>query len=409
MSEEWRRSADSLDRRTFLGAAVVGVGGASSLAPFAVAGQRSDPRPCSPDAWEKGSVVLGREGGPGDRWVQNFTCPAEPLEDGRWRLWYSITGPKRPFNVAVAEGVPGGRMERRVAVLSTGEPQDAPLAIGNLPEGWRPVQPVHIALPEGRHRLYFWAHGPGVLRYLAAESDDGRRYRVLDPHGPCLYHPSDRAVDGEAATEAGLGRFARRSSRRPEGEPASPARLISNDAANVYRLADGRYEMYSVGLIEVPKDDPRYIAHDNAAGLIRVIDRRTSDDGLHWSDRRRVLVPDRGDPIDQQFYYLAVTHTEQGRVGMLGHYRVKAQTMDLEWCFSKDGIAWERPLREPWIRRGRPGAPDSYGIYAPHSLVRHAGRWWLFYTGVNSSHNGKDSHGEPGSVVISAHCDSIWA
>ncbi len=83
--------------------------------------------------------------------------------------------------------------------------------------------------------------------------------------------------------------------------------------------------------------------------------------------------------------------------------------MDLEWCYSKDGIAWERPLRVPWIRRGKPGEPDSYGIYAPHALVRQAGRWWLFYTGVNSSHNGKDSHGEPGSVVRLARCDSIWA
>ena len=108
--------------------------------------------------------------------------------------------------------------------------------------------------------------------------------------------------------------------------------------------------MYSVGLIEVPKGDPRYIAHDNAAGLVRVIDRRTSEDGLRWSDRQRVLVPDEDDPIDQQFYYLAVTHTERGRVGMLGHYRVEAQTMDLEWCFSKDGITWERPLRRPGFR-----------------------------------------------------------
>ena len=354
-------------------------------------------------------MVLGPGEGPRDRWVQNFTCPAEPMGDGRWRLWYSVAGPKVPYNVAVAVGVPGERMTRRVAVLSAGEPQDAPLAIGNLPEGWRPVQPVHIALPDGRHRLYFWAHGPGVNRYLAAESDDGRRYRALDPHRPCLYHHSDRAVAGEAAAEAGLTRLARKASDPAPGEPSAPARLISNDAADVYRLPDGRYEMYSVGLIDVPKGDPRYAAHDNAPGLIRVIDRRTSEDGLNWSDRRRVLVPDGDDPIDQQFYYLAVTHTERGRVGMLGHYRVEAQTMDLEWCFSKDGIAWERPLRRPWIPRGRPGEPDSYGIYAPHSLVEHAGQWWLFYTGVNSSHNGKDSHGEPGSVVRLARCDSIWA
>jgi hypothetical protein len=294
-------------------------------------------------------------------------------------------------------------------VLSPGEPEDAPFAIGNLPEGWHPVQPVHLPLPDGRHRLYFWAHGPRIGRYLAAESDDGRRYRVLDPDRPCLYHLNDRAVGGEAAVAAGMGGHAGKVAVLAPGESPVPARLISNDVVDVYPLAEGGYEMYSVGLIEVPKDDPRYIAHDNAPGLIRVIDRRTSEDGLNWSEPRRVLTPDEHDPADQQFYYLSVTRTDRGLVGMLGHYRVGAQTMDLEWCFSRDGLTWERPLRRAWIPRGRPGEPDSFGIYPPQSLVHHEGRWWLFYTGVNSSHNGKEAHGEPGSVVMCASCESIWA
>jgi hypothetical protein len=270
------------------------------------------------------------------------------------------------------------------------------------------VQGVHLRLPGGTHRLYFWAHGPGVIRYLAADSDDGRRYRVVDPLRPCLYHPSERAVGGQAAEEAGLTRLAKKQARPEGGERLAPGRLLSNDATNVYVRPDGRFEMYSVALLEVPRDDPRAIAHDNAPGWVRVIDRYVSDDGLDWTDRRRVLVPDARDPVDQQFYYLSVTPTEQGLVGLLGHYRVQAQTMDLEWCHSRDGIRWERPLRRAWIPRGRPGEPDSYGIYASHALVQHEGRWWLFYTGVNAAHNGKDAHGEPGSVVMLARCESIW-
>jgi hypothetical protein len=395
--------AKALSRRTFLAATGLAWPMARTLA---AAAEPSSLRPCDPSAWQKHGPVL--EASPAAGNIQNFTSPAEPLADDRWRLWYSVSGTGTPFNVAWAEGAPGKAMTHQVAELSEGEPADAPFAIGNLPRDWRPVQVVHLQLASGKHRIYFWAHGPKVVRYLAAESDDGRRYRVLDPHRPCLYHPADRAVSGEALAEIGLKRMAKKASTRPEGEPAASVKLLSNDATNVYQLPDGRFEMYSVGLVEVAKNDPRYMAHDNAAGWIRVIDRYASEDGLNWTDRRRVLVPDASDPVDQQFYYLAVTYTPQGRVGMLGHYRVEAQTMDIEWCFSKDGIQWERPVRGPWIPRGQPGEPDSYGVYASHNLVFRDSRWHLFYSGVNFAHNHKHSHGEPRRVVLWASCPSIW-
>jgi hypothetical protein len=94
---------------------------------------------------------------------------------------------------------------------------------------------------------------------------------------------------------------------------------------------------------------------------------------------------------------------------MLGHYRCQSQTMDLEWCFSRDGVRWERPLRRGWIGRGEPPAADCYGIYANNQLVPHDGRWHLFYTGVNSAHNGKHSYGKPRQVVMYATVSSPWA
>lgn len=94
---------------------------------------------------------------------------------------------------------------------------------------------------------------------------------------------------------------------------------------------------------------------------------------------------------------------------MLGHYRCDAQTMDLEWCFSPDGKTWERPLRRAWLPRSEPPAVDSYGIYGNSHLVPHECRWHLFYTGVNTAHNGKDAHGPPREVILHATTDSIWA
>ncbi len=363
------------------------------------------PRPCAPEDWQKRGVVLSAEpDGP----LENFTSAAEPLPSGHWRLWFTTTGAGRPRNVGFAEGKPGDPMARQLAVLGPAAPAEAPLAIGNLPQGWRPVQAVHLRLQSGRHRLYFWAHGPKVVRYLAADSDDGRRYRVLDPLRPCLYHPNDRAVDGKAAAEAGLLRLAKKVGAPADNEPSAPARLVSNDATNVYQLPDGSFEMYSVGLVEITPGQPGFVPHDNVPGWLRVIDRYTSEDGLHWTDRRRVIVRDQQDPADQQFYYLAVTHTPQGRMGMLGNYRVEAQTMDLEWCFSRDGIHWQRLLREAWIPRGKPGDPDSYLIHAPHAIVLRDGQWHLFYSGSNTAHNHRHSYGPPTQVVMYATCRQPW-
>lgn len=406
--EEKDRQEEAMHRRQFL--ALSAAAGAEILSPTRLLARsqparESVPRPCPPSAWRKHGIALEA----GEPWeagqLQNFTCPAEPLGTDRWRLWYSGIG--GPYAIGYAEGVPGGEMKKVRAACSPGRAGDGPLTIGNLPEGWQPVQVVHLRLRSGRHRLYFWIHGPKVVRYLAAESDDGRRYRVLDPLRAVLYHPSDRAAWGVPSPDGVMAHD--QPTSRPADEPPAPSRLISNDATNVYQLPDGSFEMYSVGLLRVPKDDPAYVAHDNAPGWIRVIDRYTSGDGLHFENRDRIIQRDAHDPVDQQFYYLAVTHTDRGRVGLIGHYRVQAQTMDLEWCFSKEGVSWERPLRSAWLPRGDQQQPDSYGIYAPHALVQHGGKWHLFYTAVNEAHNHKHSYGPRRALVMHATTDSIWA
>lgn len=366
------------------------------------------PKPCPPGAWHKHGVVLApTEPWEGDH-IQNFTCPSEPIDKNRWRLWYSACGSPKVYTIAYAEGEPGGSMKKYPVERTSGRPGDGPFTLGNLPDKWKPVQVVHIGMRNGKHRIFFWVHGPGVVRYLAADSDDGRRYRVVDPLRPVLYHPSDRAAFG-VPTPDGLMYHKEPSKDRPADEPLAPSHLISNDATNVYQLPDGSFELYSVGLVQVAKDDPAYVGEDNAAGLLRVIDRYASEDGLHFEKRTRIIKRDAQDPVDQQFYYLAVTYTPKGRVGMLGHYRVKAQTMDLEWCFSTDGLKWERPQRTAWLARGDKKQPDSYGLYASSSIVHHEGKHHLFYTGVNSAHNDKDSYGKPRTVIMLATAESIWS
>lgn len=369
------------------------------------------PLPCDSEKWVKQGVVLGSD----LDGFQNFNSPAEPLGGGRWRIWYGFWRPTP--NIGFAEGAPGGEMTRHDAVLSVGEPADAPLAIGNLPAGWRPVQPVHVKMKDGRDRLYFWAHAPEqrIVRFLAADSTDGRRYRVVDPYRPALFHLADRAVDFAGATPTGLtfsgqSEESRKRFPRPEHEPAANPELICNDAVSVYPLDDGSFELYAGALVSLDKNDPRLASqqHDNLKGYRRAIDRLVSEDGLKWHGRHRVIEPDMDDPEDLQFYYLTVTHTPQGRVGLLGRYRLYSQETDVEWCYSSDGIHWVRPLRTAWLRRGGPYESDSYAIYPPTSIVHHDHAWWLFYTGTNYSHNLQCSYGKPRSVLMLARTDSIW-
>lgn len=350
------------------------------------------PKPCRTTDWSKRGSIIERTEPWEKTYIQNFTSTAEPLDNGRWRIWY---GAGLPMTIAFAEGIPGKYMEKFQAVLSEYEPKDAPLSIGNLPDGWRPTQPVHIKLLDGCDRLYFWAHCPAqkIVRYLAADSTDGKRYKVLNTNSPCLYHIYDHAVTS------------------PQENHEIPEELICNDATTVYQLPDGSFELYTATVFPIEKDDPRWAYNDNCPGLIRVIDRMVSEDGLHWTGRQRVLEPDKNAPNDLQFYYLAVTHTPKGRIGMLGHYRVKDQTMDIEWCFSTNGVNWVRPFRKAWLERSWPqNQIDSFGIYSPASLVKHDDKWWLFYTGYNYSHNGKIVHGkEKQTQIMLAVTDSIWA
>ena len=396
-----------LTRRDFLKASTLGGMGLHAFGRPLAAGEPSIMRkPCPPSAWQKHGIVLDATEPWEQGTIKNFTCKAEPLDGDRWRLWYYSR--HQDFAIGYAEGTPGGSFKKVCAECSPGEPPDAPLAIGNLPEKWKPVQAIHLRLNNGRHRLYFWAHGPAIVRYLAADSEDGRQYRVLDPHRAVLYHPGDRAAWG-VPDPHGFTMHKQPHKDRPADEPLALSRQVTNDATNVYQLPDGTFEMYSVGLCRVPKEDPAYVAFDNVPGCLRVIDRYTSEDGLHFENRRRIITRDAADPVDQQFYYLAVTYTPQGRVGVMGHYRVQAQTMDMEWCFSTDGVKWDRPARHPWLPRGDKTQVDSYGVYCGNGLVQRNGKWHLFYTGVNSAHNGRDAYGPKRSAILYATTDSIGA
>ncbi len=97
-------------------------------------------------AWKKHGELFRHQGEPANAWVQNFTSTAEPLENDRWRVWTSVSGPKGVAkNIGYHEGRDGGEWKRTLAVCTPGEPdKNAALAIGGMPEGWEPVRVANV-------------------------------------------------------------------------------------------------------------------------------------------------------------------------------------------------------------------------------------------------------------------------
>lgn len=325
-------------------------------------------------------------GGPEDNRRAVFAGGVIPWQGG-WRLYYSDLGPPPygDYHLALAESADGLHWQ----AVAAGE--DGFIHPAGLPAAEKLVQPQVVLLPGGGVRLYFWWHGHyrGRCRYVAADSADGVNFTIVNLDDPCLLHPNDFNV-GQAGFAAGLTAPTVREDFEAERTVAWPEakRRRSNDATFVYYNSRCRqFEMYSVWLAPNDAQSQHYTPHDNAPQIIRVLHRRTSEDGLLWSDPELILIPDEHDPLDIQFYHLAVHQAEQWRVGMLGHYRCWAQSMDLELCFSRDGRHWHRPLRGGFVPRGGSEEIDYWSVYPTSRLLQSGDDLLLLYDGGNRKHN----------------------
>jgi hypothetical protein len=309
---------------------------------------------------------------------------------GHIRLYYSGRSAGEPHGaICIAESEDGIRWVKPKLgqVRVSGQDTNA-LRIEGVPADADTTQPSLVQLKDGRWRMYFWAHVQKPAhygRYVAAESADGIHFRVVNFENPCLRHPSD--IGKWAWLDGPESRRQARAAGLTDAAALALERVRTNDAVHTYADPSGGYEMFSV--FPLPNSDAigRSVHHDNAPFMLRVITRRTIEDGLVWSDPEFVAVPDASDPWDQQFYYLAQHRLDYLRIGFMGHYRVWDQTMDIEMTYSTDGHRWHRPMRGAWLPRGPEGSPDSMMVYMPTHLIDRGDHWLGLYSGTNATHN----------------------
>ena len=127
----------------------------------------------------------------------------------------------------------------------------------------------------------------------------------------------------------------------------------------------------------------------------RRIGRSVSDDFIHWTDPKDVLVPDDHDPPALEFYGMPVFEYEGHYLGQLFvcHWRTEEPTqrnfgtIDIQLSSSRDGIDFERSGdRKPFIPNGPPGSIDAGEIWTAREPVVMGDELWFYYCAGGEEH-----------------------
>ena len=289
-----------------------------------------------------------------------------------WRLYYHYapTDGSREYSLALAEYKSDGTVEKHPLAIN----HDGHFSLHGVPDDCSPLQANVFQTGDNSYRMYFWCHHrPFTCRFLMAESNDGRHFK-LSACEPVLYHCNNN--------EEG------RSGKVPEWRR-------TNDATTVYRMPDGSWELYTACYVFSHEGEPRFMREDvgtGPIGAVRMVERFTSEDGVHWNGLPRlVAVPDGDDSPSRQFYGLNVSPYCNGlRYGVLCSYDGDAQTNDFENVVSTDSINYRRYCRECSFKR----EDGFFMVYPAHAfLTADDGRLFLPYTRFNHTHNGKRTTG----------------
>jgi hypothetical protein len=183
---------------------------------------------------------------------------------------------------------------------------------------------------------------------------------------------------------SGLYRFRSRDGK--EWQPFDgPIELETSDSCFIYRQEDGTYVSYHK--FEVPAFPGGVTPWDIGDGGVRLIGRRTSEEGSSWSDPTRlVLAPDWRDPADMQLMELCPIQVPGGYLATVTVYHNHTQQIDLQWAASRDGITWWRPDRRPALPNPPLGEWGGGMIWPMLAPVLDASRLHVYYSGAETLH-----------------------
>lgn len=183
--------------------------------------------------------------------------------------------------------------------------------------------------------------------------------------------------------------------------------IETSDSIFIYKDLDAPY--VALHKRELPAFPGAHVIYDIGAGGLRVLCRRTSDDGDTWSDPPElILTPDWQDTHDTQFMDIQPLQHGGGYIATVTVYHALSGTIDLQFAGSRDGRRWWRPSRRACL----PNAPlGDYGggmIWPMRQPVEIAGRLYVYYCASQGLHGDIYAGRSNAYLDYGALCRASW-
>jgi len=298
--------------------------------------------------------------------------------DGLWKAW-GLSQPIDPDIYAPAKG------RLAYAFSQDGSNWTRPALAGHPCLGHKETN-VLIDLDPTGHTHY-------VSVFIHPDRPDNQRYEMFTmhsrgalPNGMYRYFSSD-------------GLEWRRASERLPIETA--------DSIFVYDGLDAPYAAYHKK--EIPAFPGALVPCDVGAGNLRMLVRRTSQDGIQWSDPpETIMTPDWRDAHDTQFMDIGPLAQGRGYVATVTVYHALNGTIDLQFAASPDARRWWRPARRPCVANGALGDYGGAMLWPARQMVEDDGRLYLYYCAMQGEH-GDLYTTQPNSFLdYGALCRTSW-
>ena len=136
-----------------------------------------------------------------------------------------------------------------------------------------------------------------------------------------------------------------------------------------------------------------YVRHNvpvRNPNIIRTIGRSETSDFLHWPPVETVLSFDQQDPPDVDLYNSAAfkyARADDMYIIITSCYRHTEDVLIPQLATSRDGIAWNRIDRRPFIELGEDGEFDRGMIHTCVGQVVKENEIWIYYRGIEKKHN----------------------